>query len=431
MKRSILISVLAIGAVVRAAALPLPGTIDVSSWKIWSFAGSTDPAGIYGVGGTPPQRRVLKWSGGATTVDYPPLALYELAIVGRVYWAIDPLYRDSPVLTVLVKVPGILAEAFFVAVLLTWGRRRYGEAAAWAALAFWINPAVTMNGAVLGYLDAQMAVPAALALLAASVRQPAAAGALAVCAVLTKAQAIFALPSIGVELFRRRESNRDVGRAVLWGVLTLSVVLLPIVLRGAWANMLQAVGRLAGHDMLSGNNLNAWWIVTWIVRALDSPELGWIGALTAPVRILRITDFLRLYPDPRPLGTALVGASMLWACWRSRRAASLGHTALLGGWCVYAYTMLATRVHENHLYLAVPFLMIAGGMDRTLRPLAWAVSVMAAINLYVFYGLGDGWPPMIGRRWTGLDLTVWLAAVNVGIFVWATAVVRTVTRGPR
>jgi hypothetical protein len=140
---------LAAGALLRVAALPLPGTGDVHSWKIWSFAASTDPAGAYEVGGTPPERRVLKWKGAATTTDYPPLSIYELAIVGRLYWSIDPLYRDSPALTAAVKAPGIVAEIVFVAVLLTWGRRRFGPAAQWAALAFWINPAILMNGAVL------------------------------------------------------------------------------------------------------------------------------------------------------------------------------------------------------------------------------------------------------------------------------------------
>jgi hypothetical protein len=53
--------------------------------------------------GTPPTRRVLKWAGLATTTDYPPLALYELAVVGRIYWTFDPLYRDSPALTAAVK----------------------------------------------------------------------------------------------------------------------------------------------------------------------------------------------------------------------------------------------------------------------------------------------------------------------------------------
>jgi hypothetical protein len=51
MNRSTVVGLLLAGAVLRAAALPLPGTGDVGSWKIWSFAAATDPAGVYGVGG--------------------------------------------------------------------------------------------------------------------------------------------------------------------------------------------------------------------------------------------------------------------------------------------------------------------------------------------------------------------------------------------
>ena len=76
-------------AIVRVAALPLPGTEDTGTWKIWMFAASSDVTSVYGVGGEPPTRGILEWQGLRTTVDYPPVALYELGLAGRVYrgWA--------------------------------------------------------------------------------------------------------------------------------------------------------------------------------------------------------------------------------------------------------------------------------------------------------------------------------------------------------
>ncbi|HEX7780256.1 MAG TPA: hypothetical protein VF424_13510, partial [Vicinamibacterales bacterium] len=132
-----------LGAIIRIVLLPLPGTPDVGSWKTWSFAASTDATSLYGVGGNPPQRRLMNWRGIQSTTEYPPLALYELAIAGRVYAAIDPSFADSRVLTVLVKMPGILAEMAVVFALVVWGRKVLGAPAAiWAALAIWLNPAV-------------------------------------------------------------------------------------------------------------------------------------------------------------------------------------------------------------------------------------------------------------------------------------------------
>jgi hypothetical protein len=85
-----LIAGLLAGALLRGVLLPLPGTGDVLIWKVWSFAAAHDVTGVYGVGGVPPERRVLRWQGAEMTVDYPPVALYQLGVVGRIYHAARP-----------------------------------------------------------------------------------------------------------------------------------------------------------------------------------------------------------------------------------------------------------------------------------------------------------------------------------------------------
>ena len=346
----------------------------------------------------------------------------QLAAAGWFYRRVDPSFNDSPALNVLIKTPGTLAEVLFVVVLLTWGRRRFGSAAVWIALMYWLNPAVLLNGPVLGYLNPQMAVPAALALLAAAGGYPAAAGALAACGILTKAQVLFVLPALALFIWRRGSSGtRALVRAAAGGAVAAAVILFPIVVHGAFPNMVQAVRRLAAHDMLSGYALNVWWITTWMARAVAvAEEWGWRRALTMEVRILGISNWSQFYPNPRPLATGLVFAAIAWGCWHARHGLSIGRAAYLAAWSVFAYAMLAVQVHENHLYLAVPFAAIAGGFEPRLRRAAWVISAVAAVNMYLFYGFGTGWPPIVGRRWTGIDLTVWVAAINVGIFVWAT-----------
>src|SRR5215831_3166205 len=184
------------GALLRALALPLPGTGDVLTWKIWSYSASHDVTRVYGVGGERPVRRVLHWLDQATTVDYPPFVLGELALAGRLYRHFRPAFDDTPWLNVCVKLPGLIFETGFVALLLTRGRRWLGDGARWAAMAFWLNPLVLLNGATLGYLDAEMTVPLMLALVCAWSEQAVAAGALTAIAILTKAQAIFVVPAI-------------------------------------------------------------------------------------------------------------------------------------------------------------------------------------------------------------------------------------------
>jgi hypothetical protein len=423
-RRGWLFAALLAGFGLRIVALPLGGTGDVRIWKVWSFGAAYDVTGMYGVGGSPPEQRIVRWDGEAMTVDYPPVALYELAIVGRFYSWMDPRFSEAPALNVLVKLPGLLFEFGLVALVLTWGRRRWGEAAAhWTAIALSLNPALILDGAVLGYLDPAMFVPLAIAVMLAWAGAPWLAGVLAAGAVLTKAQAIFVMPVVVALVARRRPGRwQSLGAFVAAGGLAAIVVLLPYVLRGSWWNLVNALSRLAAHDMVSAQAVNIWWIFTWVVRVMDSvQDWGWWGALTQEVRILMITTTVAIgYPNPRLVGLALVGFALATAVWWSSRVRTLGEAGALAGWSMYAYVMLAAQVHENHLVPAIPLLAVAGGFEKRFRPVCWGVSAIAALNLYLFYGIGPGLVPIVRRHHTIIDASVLLSVVNVAVFVWFT-----------
>lgn len=417
-----LITGLVAGALLRAALLTSPGTPDVQSWKAWSFTAATDPLGLYGTGGNPPHRRVLRWQEVTGTTEYLPLGLYELGVVGNFYRAIDPPYRDSAWLTCLIKLPGLVAELALVVFLLTYGRTVLGvRAAHWMALAIWLNPAVILNGAALGYLDAQMAVPAVLSLIAVIAGRPGLAGMLAASAVLTKPQALFAGPAILLALLQQKHVpvGRALARCVAGAVATAAAVVLPIVWHGALPNMLQAVGRAASHDILSGFAANVWWLVTWIVRsAYAAPEVGWMEALSSPVRMLSIKRFVEIgFFNPQPIAALFVIALTAWGCWRHWRDTSPATPAFVGGWTVLTYFVWNVPVHENHLYVAVPLFALAAALDARYRFAFWAVSILCAINMYLFYGLGFDWLPVVGRWWTGVDFTVVVAAAICALWL--------------
>ena len=87
MSRSQFATIVLAGALIRGAALPGPGTGDLTIWKIWSYNAARKGVGeMYGVGGTPLERRELDFAGATAVVDYPPLALYELGAAGQAYW---------------------------------------------------------------------------------------------------------------------------------------------------------------------------------------------------------------------------------------------------------------------------------------------------------------------------------------------------------
>jgi hypothetical protein len=146
-------------------------------------------------------------------------------------------------------------------------------------------------------------------------------------------------------------------------------------------------------------------------------DLGWYDAFVLPVRRpLMITRVVELgYPNPRLFASLLVLAASGWALWRYRRESGLAATAVLGAWTVMAYFVLGIAVHENHGYLAVPLLVIAAALAPEWRPLAAALSVTLALNLNLFYGLGDRVGFALPRELTGLDATLWLAAIHVAL----------------
>ena len=121
------------GLILRCAALPIRGTVDMDVWKLWTYAGSINVTTMYGVGGNPPERAILEWEHRSGTVEYPPATLYALAVVGHVYRAIDPSYTDGVGLNVAVKLSILLGDV--VLALALWHlMRRYSVAVARTAV---------------------------------------------------------------------------------------------------------------------------------------------------------------------------------------------------------------------------------------------------------------------------------------------------------
>ena len=233
--------------------------------------------------------------------------------------------------------------------LLVWSVGRLGtasyETARLAGLAYWLSPAALMTSSVLGYLDPLLALPALGALVAASAGRAAPAGALLALAAFTKPQAVFMAPVVGLALLpgvqhrRAFPALKGLSLATGAGAFTASLILAPIVAAGAWTNFLQATGRFSHHDMLSGQAANAWWIVTYVMRAAyDVPDVGFAAAFLSPVlRPLGITTIVGLgYPSPRVAASLAVLAAAAWGLWAGRRVRDLPRFCLIGAWVYYA-----------------------------------------------------------------------------------------------
>jgi hypothetical protein len=419
------------GILLRAVALPGPGTGDLTVWKVWSYNAARHGIGeMYGVGGTPPERRVLEYAGASATVDYPPLALYELGAAGQAYWLWSSRhFPNATPLNAFVKLPAIAAEIGIALLVFAIVRAKAGVAAAQlATLAFWLNPASLFDASILGYLDAQYILPAIAAIAAAASGWPALSGVLIAASILTKAQGVFMAPAVAVAIWTMGPADARIARLLRASAGALAAgaaIVAPIVLAGGWPNMVQALGRLATHDMLSANAANLWWIVGYALRAWYSMhDMGVWAALAAPAKILGIQRVIDIgYPDPRRIGIVLTIAATAWATWRVARDAPRTSPDLwlvvgFAAFTVHAYATLSAQVHENHLFAAVPLLILAAAGRRAFRPIAIGVSAVVALNLNLFYGFGDGIGWALPRAMSKIDLTVFLALLNCFLLSW-------------
>ena len=98
--RALAVTALIAGAFIRIAILPLAVPAVDDSWRAWSFHGATrGPWHLYG-----PRGHTVRFGDIDVPVVYPPLALDELAIIGRAHLAMhDGRFENDVALTRTIK----------------------------------------------------------------------------------------------------------------------------------------------------------------------------------------------------------------------------------------------------------------------------------------------------------------------------------------
>jgi len=420
--RVLAVTALIAGALLRIAILPIGVPAVDDSWRAWSFHAATrGPWNLYG-----PRGHTVRFGDIDAPVVYPPLALDELAIVGRAHMAMHGgRFENDVALTRTIKGAIVLLDALLTMLLFLAVRRIAGTARAWwAALAYWVNPAVLMI-TTLGFVDVFLAIPAVGAVIAASCGRPWLTGGLFAAAVLTKPQGLFVAPVAALALWNAGGAGTGGARlreAIAASAVTSAIIVAPVVAAGGTYDMLRSVAVLAGHDSLSALAFNAWWIVSYLFALADAGSSGLRAALQAhPQIVTHASAIARGFPHPRIIALALLAWPVWWSLKEAWHARDLGRHAALAAFTVVTYFTLSVQVHENHFFLAIPLLALAAALRPSFAPVFAALSLAFALNLYLVYGLqGDG-PPEWTTTIAGIDATVPLAVIVCALFGWFAA----------
>ena len=415
------------GLLIRLAALPLPGAGDVDPWKVWSYHAVTDGVTkLYGTA-SPPAFVDFAFHDKIAPVNYPPLALYEIGAAGWVYsLATGGRFPDTVALTIVMKILPVIFEAGLITVLFASLRGTTGEdSARRGVLSYWLNPAAIVCASVGGYLDTLPAVPALGAIAAAAAGWPAAAGALAASAALTKPQGALVLPAVLIAVWNAGPGGdaaraRRLAAAAAGGLAVSAILLAPVVGAGVWPNMIFMLKTTGDDRSLSMSGYNLWWLAghAMTVGYASMRGLSVWTALTAPVEYVSF-DRAAAHglPHLRAAGSVLAAAGICWGAWIGRKSADLALVAAVAAFSVCSYALLATRVHENHAFLAVPLLAMAAAGRQRFTPVLWAVSAWFTLNV-VFYGITDDGRFAVSRSFTVIDATLLVAVLGCVSLAW-------------
>jgi hypothetical protein len=290
-----------------------------------------------------------------------------------------------------------------------------------AAATFWLNPAMLLHTPVLGYVDSVFAFFGLCSLILLYQKRFNESVLFLTLSCLTKPQGVLILPVVLVVILAERDRG-------LWGRLSLRFVLfgllpfIPFILAGRVLTAFYGSLELANMYVLSAQQTNVWWIVSWLLPAISRKSFT---ALRSEVTMCSLEQFRNvLILDPRLIAMLLLGAFVafnLFFLWKELQKGNRLAIFWAAALNFYGFTMLSLYPHENHLYpffvYTLPLLFF---QRRVFLRLFLVLSIIFALNNYFFQGLGRGMTATaFALRFSpGFDLTVVLACFNLVIFVW-------------
>jgi ALG6, ALG8 glycosyltransferase family len=308
-------------------------------------------------------------------VDYPPVVPYLLLVVGKA-GAVFSL--GDARLETLIRVPFVLANLALGLLLFVDARRWTAPASATlAATLYLLNPGIIFNTAYWGQSDSVVALFLVASVVALGRGRPEWAWAWFALAALTKPLAYPLAPVLLVATVKTFGWAR-LARCAAVGAACALVLLLPFAWSGHLRPLLRSLFvQLDAMPYASVNAHNLWWLVERGTPWLDAQK-NTLGPVTYEgLGIALFCVFL------------LVTLSYVWGS-RDERGIRLGFAS-----AAFGFFMLATHMHENHSFVALPLLLLVGVDDPRLRRFFLLVSGVLLANML----LHDPYLTHVVRPW--------------------------------
>jgi hypothetical protein len=353
--------------------------------------------------------------------DHPPGMMLMLDASVRLCKLLNPgPLRNGPLLNACINLPPALFALGIALLVWKFSRDEKLHEPLYAFTAFWLNPALILATSVLGYQDSMFAFFGLLALILFYGRRYSWSALALACSCLSKPEGMFLIPVLATAAWADGRW-RELWRYAIRGGLFALIALLPYALAHHLLALFAHVASLITDPWLSGQELNAWWLV--------GPLLNWVSGhavfdSSGIIAMYRRADFTQWAGiDPRWIADFGLGIFVFMGLRKFFSQMKQGNRLALfwaGALVIYGFTMLSVFVHENHLHTffvyAAPLLALPA---RIFKRFYFALSIIFAANLYLFEGFGQN--VRSGMQWgrilPGFDITIVIAVANITIFL--------------
>lgn len=428
------------GLGLRSIAMAIPGTEDIDTNRLWA-AIAVDPASplVYARSDwhdltkailmskhlpnhSPPVSHQTSLGRIEDDPNHPPIGIYLFSLStwaakllqGRVLWEGGLLNSKINFWPVLYALSTLVAASVL--------SRIQGGKNLWiVSLASWLNPGMLLHAPIFGHVGSVLTLLGFWSSILFFNTGFTGSVFFLALSCLTKPQGVLLLPVLIVATFVEGDWR-------LWRGLLLRLVLfclrpfVPFILAGRVLTALNGWVELADVPVLSAQQSNASWIVSWLLPAISQNSLVGLRSEVIVRGIVEFQDLLIL--PPRPTALIFLGAfmsfSLVLLLQELRKGARLTifWAAALN---TYGITMRCLYPHENHLYeffvYSLPLLFMQRWVFLRLFAL---LLIILVLNLYSFDGLGRGiTTAALALRFSpAFDLRVALSWLNLAVLAW-------------
>jgi hypothetical protein len=358
-----------------------------------------------------------------TDCDYPPVVPYLLTVIERVRRMVGAA-EVSGASVLLVKAPNLLAAAAHAPLAALGLRRIFGEAPARrTALLLALSPVLFVNAALWGQFDAVLSLFVLAAAIALLHDRPAWAGAALGAGLATKLLAVVAVPLALVWTWKR-SGWRGVALGCAAAAAVMGALSVPYAMAGASAPVAAAYGGAVDYyPFRTVEAYNGWYL-------LDRFDIFIRGIAAREARLdTRIAFGLVTF---RHLGLAALAAytaALMVLLWRRPSRTTLAWVLPVQ---FFAFFMLPTQMHQRYLLPAAILAAILAPLSSRGAALFVVLAATATLNQAVDLGRAVLEQALVVDPAAVADPPSWrgatriaataIAAVNVGLFAWVTAV---------